>query len=288
VEPTFDLQSHSICSDGELAPADVVAAAAAAGVRLLALSDHDTVDGVAEAQRAGAEHGIDVVAATELSSLDIAGRDLHILGYGIDPADAALAGALAEFRADRGRRAERMSQALSELGFDLDETAIAARRRAGKPVGRPHLAQAVVGCPGNAARLAAEGLTDASDFLVAYLIEGRPAFRGREIPTVAEAVRAIHDAGGVAVWAHPFWDVADPEEVLATIERFRGLGMDGVEAFYAAHTREQTLLVAERCAQLGMLSTGSADFHGPSHPRFNRFLAFQLFGLEPELGPIAS
>ena len=286
--PTFDLQSHSIHSDGELPAADVVAAAAAAGVELLALSDHDTVDGVAEALAAGERHAVRVVAATELSSLDPAGRDLHVLGYGIDHDDRGLAAALAEFRADRGRRAERMARALRELGFALDETAIEARRAAGKPVGRPHLAQAVAGHPANAERLAGEGLADASDFLVAYLIEGRPAFRDREIPTVADAVRTIHDAGGVAVWAHPFWDVADPEEVLATVERFRGLGMDGVEAFYATHTREQTELLWTRCAELGMLSSGSADFHGPNHPRFNRFRAFELFGLEPELGPIGS
>jgi predicted metal-dependent phosphoesterase TrpH len=284
--PTFDLQSHSLHSDGALPAAQVVAAAAAAGVRRLALSDHDTVDGVAEALAAGDAHGVSVVTATELSTIDPSGRDLHILGYGLDHTDAALAAALAEFRADRGRRAERMSAALRELGFALDEAVIDARRAAGKPVGRPHLAEAVVAAPSNAKRLSEEELLNASDFLVAYLIEGRPAFRDREIPTVAEAVATIHAAGGVAVWAHPFWDVADPELVLATIDRFRGMGIDGVEAFYVTHTREQTELVAGRCRELGLLSTGSSDFHGPDHPRFNAFLSFSLFGLEPELGPI--
>lgn len=284
--PTFDLQSHSLCSDGALAPAAVVAAAAAAGVRLLALSDHDTVDGVGEALRAGAEHGVRVVPATELSSLDAAGRDLHILGYGIDFQSPALAAALAEFRADRGRRADRMAAALRELGFDLDDAPLQARRRAGKPVGRPHLAQAVVSAPANAQRLEEEKLTASTDFLVAYLTEGRPAFRGREIPTVADAVAAIHDAGGVAVWAHPFWDVADTAQVLDTIDRFRAVGIDGVEAFYVTHTREQTERAAARCAELGLLSTGSSDFHGPEHPVFHAFRAFSLFGLEPALGPI--
>jgi predicted metal-dependent phosphoesterase TrpH len=286
--PTFDLQAHSLHSDGALPAAQVVAAAAAAGVRRLALSDHDTVDGVAEALAAGRQHGVSVVTATELSSIDPAGRDLHILGYGIDHNDAALARALAEFRADRERRAERMTAVLNELGFALDEAVIDARRAAGKPVGRPHLAQAVVGAPANAKRLSEEDLHDASDFLVAYLIEGRPAFRDREIPTVADAVQTIHAAGGVAVWAHPFWDVSEPEQVLATIDRFRGVGIDGVEAFYVTHTREQTELVAGRCAELGLLSTGSSDFHGPDHPRFNAFLSFSLFGLEPELGPVGT
>lgn len=286
--PTFDLQSHSRHSDGELEAAEVVRLAAAAGVQLLALSDHDTTAGVDEALAAGAEHGVRVVTAAELSSVDPVGEDLHILGYGIDHHDARLAERLAAFRADRGRRAERMTDALRELGFELNETAIAARRAAGAPIGRPHLAQAVVGSPANAARLAQEGLQDASAFLVAYLIEGRPAFRGREVPTVSEAIATIHDAGGVAVWAHPFWDVEDPARVLATIDRFVGEGLDGVEVFYVTHTEEQTLLLADRCEELALLSTGSSDFHGPGHRLFSRFLAHRLYGRTPRLGPIGA
>ncbi len=286
--PTFDLQAHSRHSDGELPPAEVVRLAAAAGVRLLALSDHDTTAGVDEALHAGAELGVRVVPATELSSVDPAGEDLHILGYGIEHHDERLAERLATFRADRERRAERMALALRELGFELDESGIAARRRAGAPIGRPHLAQAVVGCPANAERLAAEGLQDASAFLVSYLMEGRPAFRGREIPTVTEAIATIHAVGGLAVWAHPFWDVEDPAEVLATIDRFVAEGLDGVEAFYITHTEAQTTLLADRCEQLGLLSTGSSDFHGPHHRLFSRFLAHELYGRTPRLGAIGA
>ena len=90
----------------------------------------------------------------------------------------------------------------------------------------------------------------------------------------------------MAVWAHPFWDLGDNGEVLDTIDRFRALALDGVEAFYITHDREQTALIAERCAQLALLSTGSADFHGPNNPTFNRFLAFDTFGFEANLGPI--
>jgi predicted metal-dependent phosphoesterase TrpH len=110
----------------------------------------------------------------------------------------------------------------------------------------------------------------------------------RQTPTVAEAVDAIHEAGGVAVWAHPFWDISDEDEVLASIERFRRLGIDGVEAFYVTHTREQTELLAERCAADSLLSTGSSDFHGPDNRLFSRFLAFETYDLQPNLGPIAS
>ena len=278
----FDLQSHSTCSDGALAPADVVALAHAAGVELLALTDHDTVDGVDEALDAARALGVRLVPAAELSALDGEREDVHVLGYGLDHRAPVLTDALADFRADRAARAGRMADALREAGLALE-----LPDRGGAPVGRPHLAQAVVDEPANAARLRAEGLVTASDVLEAYLLPGRPGYRRRTRPTVAEAIDVIHAAGGVAVWAHPFWDLADDAEVLATIDRFAAVGLDGVEAFYATHTCAQARLVADRCAELGLLTTGSADFHGPDHPLLNAFGAFDLCGREPRLGPIA-
>ena len=284
--PTFDLQSHSVHSDGHLPAAEVVERAAAAGVELLALSDHDTVDGVDEALAAAARCGIRVVPATELSSIDGEYDDLHILGYGIDHHDDALLAHLEEFRADRDGRAGRMSAALRELGFEIDDDALAARRAAGKPIGRPHLAQAVISHPANAQRLAEEGTDDVSPFIVAYLIAGTPGFRGRTMPTVEEAIGVIHDAGGVAIWAHPYWDVSNPADVEGAIARFAGFGIDGVEAFYVTHTEEQTRHVHGLCTERELLTTGSADFHGPDHKLFSRFRAFDLHGLTPNLGQI--
>jgi hypothetical protein len=288
--PTFDLQSHSIYSDGTLAPADVVGRAAAAGVQLLALTDHDTVDGVAEALDAARATGgaLRLVPAAELSSIDGEHEDLHVLGYGIDHTDEDLLATLRRFRADRGARADRMADALEhECGLALDRAALETRRAAGRPIGRPHLAQAAFEHPANAERLAREGLQDFGRLLEAYLVPGAPAYRRRTTPTVAQAIEAIHAAGGVAVWAHPFWDLDEPADVVAAIDRFAALGLDGVEAFYITHTREETEIAARACAQRGLLTTGSADFHGPGHPRFDRFRAFDLYGLTPDLGPIA-
>jgi 3',5'-nucleoside bisphosphate phosphatase len=285
--PTFDLQSHSVHSDGALAPRDVVAAADAAGVKLLALSDHDTAAGVPEAAAAAREAGIGLVSATEITSVFDGRQDLHILGYLIDPRAPALVAALERSRTDRERRADAMAGALRELGFELDQAMLDERAAKGQSIGRPHLSQAVVGHPGNRDRLESEGLLDPTAFLVAYLIEGRPAFRERAAPTVEEAIELIHAAGGVAVWAHPFWDVDEPAAVLAAIDGFRAAGLDGVEAFYITHTREQTELLVARCAELGMITTGSSDFHGPQHHTFSRFRAFDTYGLEPALGPIA-
>jgi predicted metal-dependent phosphoesterase TrpH len=287
----FDLQSHPPHSAGALPAAEVVERAAAAGVELLALSDHDTVTGVSEALLAGERHGVRVVPAVEISAVDDGSsvpRELHILGYLLDHTGPLLTEQLAEFLADREQRTLRMAAGLREAGFELDEQQLTARIAAGQPIGRPHLAEAVLGAPANASRLQDEKIDDIGSLIRGYLIEGRPAFRLRQTPTVAQAVAAIHAAGGVAIWAHPFWDISDPAEVLATIDRFRALGIDGVEAFYIAHTQEQTELLAERCAALDLLSTGSADFHGPDNRLFSRFLAFETYGLEPNLGPISA
>jgi 3',5'-nucleoside bisphosphate phosphatase len=285
--PAFDLQSHSLHSDGELAAAQVVENAAAAGVRLLALSDHDTVDGVDEALAAGALHGVRVVPATEISAVDGPYEDLHVLGYGIDHRSGLLGERLLDARGDRERRADAMAQRLGELGFEIDPAPIEARKAAGKPVGRPHLAAAVLAHPANAERLAEEGHADVSSFIPSYLIQGKPGYVARTHPTVEEAIGWIHDAAGVAVWAHPFWDIEADVEVLAAIERYREAGLDGVEVFYPSHTREQTLLIADRCEELGMLATGSSDYHGPDHRLFSSFRSFELHGREPNLGPIA-
>lgn len=285
---TFDLQSHSTWSDGELAPAAVVAAAAAAGVELLALTDHDAVDGVDEALAAGRAHGVRVAPAAELSTLDGRHEDLHVCAYEIDHHAPGLTAALQEFRADRNARGGRMLAALTECGWAVERDAIDARAAAGKPVGRPHLARAVWAAPANAERLRTEGLTDPGMVIAAYLVPGAPAYRRRTTPTVAEAIDVIHDAGGLAVWAHPFWDLHEDAEVLDAVERFAALGIDGVECFYVTHTEAQTRLVAGAAAAHGLLTTGSTDFHGPQHHRFSRFLGFETYDLEPRLGTIGS
>ena len=278
--PDFDLQSHSTHSDGALAPAQVVALAARAGVRLLALSDHDTVAGIDEALEAAGREGIEVLPAAEISAVDPGHVDVHILGYGLDHHDPALLASLETWRADRDARATRMEAALREVGLELDMRILDARHEAHKVIGRPHLAAAAFAHPANAGRIADEGLEDASALLEAYLIEDRPAYVGRTTPTVPEAIAVIRAAGGVAVWAHPFWDVQDPLAVIETLERF---APDGVEAFYVTHSREQTLLLADQAERLDLLTTGSSDFHGPEHRLFSRFAAHELHGREPRL-----
>jgi len=283
---TFDLQSHSQHSDGALPAAEVVARAAAAGVELLALTDHDTVDGVEEALAAARGHGLALSPAAEISAVDGTFEDLHVVGYELDHADRALLAALEDWRADRGRRIERMAGRLGELGWALDRGELERRAAGGKPLGRPHLAQALLGHPDNAARLAGEGIEGPNELFPAYLVPGAPAYVARDRPSVEGAIETIHAAGGVAVWAHPFWDLDDPQEVVAAVERFAAQGLDGVECFYLTHDAAQTRLLHATCDRLELLITGSTDFHGPEHGRFSAFGAFDTHGLAPRLGPI--
>jgi predicted metal-dependent phosphoesterase TrpH len=284
--PDFDLQSHSTASDGALAPAAVVVAAHEAGVELLALSDHDTVDGLDEAFAAAAatDGALTLVSAVEISSLDLGDKDLHILGYGIDHHDPALLARLELWREDRWTRGERIAEAMRENGWQ-----VTLPERGEQPLGRPHIAAAIFNDPANAERAAAEGIANSTELLVAYLVPGAPGYRGRTAPTVGQAVEAIHEAGGKAIWAHPYWDFRDEDQHEATrdvLERFAALGGDGVEAFYISYSEDQTRRLVELAAGLDMLTTGSADFHGHDNPNFSSFRNFSLYGLEPNLGPI--
>ena len=285
-QPSFDLQAHSVHSDGTLPAAEVVERAAAAGVELFALTDHDTVDGVPEAAGRARELGMRFSPASELSAVHGGHEDLHVLGYELDVADPELIATLEDFRGDRARRIGEMADRLRELGFELDDAPLVARREAGKPIGRPHLAGAVLAHPANVERLAAEGIAGRDELFPPYLVPGAKAYVARSRPTVAEAIEVIHAAGGVAVWAHPFWDVDDPGEAIATLETFAGAGLDGVECFYVTHTEEQTRLLHDVASRHGLLTTGSTDFHGPEHGRFSAFCAFDVHGLTVKLGPI--
>jgi len=278
--PAFDLQSHSTHSDGSLPPAEVVARAADAGVTLLALSDHDTVDGVPEALEAARVENIALTPAVELSSVHGEHEDLHVLGYALDHTDPTLLATLEDFRADRVRRIFAMADRLRELGFELDDTSF--RDRAAP--GRPHLADALLAHPANARRLEDEGIDSRDALFPAYLVPGAPGYVARSHPTVYGAIDVIHAAGGLAVWAHPYWDV---DEADRTLREFTRHGLDGVEAFYVTHTAEQTRQLYVLARELGLITTGSTDFHGPEHPFFNRFRGFSLHGLTPHLGALA-
>jgi 3',5'-nucleoside bisphosphate phosphatase len=264
----IELQSHSTVSDGQLAPAGVVKAAAESGVTVLALSDHDAIGGVAEAETTAEQVGIELVPAVEMSCVHQYADDLHMLGYWIDL--ERIGPACQRAQEERVSRAGQIVERLRGFGFHLTlEDAIAEAGDA-LSVGRPHIARAAGAKP-----------EQIGTFFKQYLVPGAKAFVPRTWPSADEAAELIHDAGGVAVVAHPYWDVKDPERVATLIA---ALDVEGVEAFYPDHNRKQTAHLLELCRERGLTPTGSSDFHGPTHKTFSRFGAYQTYELgEPEV-----
>jgi 3',5'-nucleoside bisphosphate phosphatase len=262
----IELQSHSTFSDGELPPAGVVEAARDAGVTVLSLSDHDSVDGLAEAQAAADAAGIELVPAVEISCVHPLAEDLHVLGYRIDP--DTIQPACARAQEERVWRAKEIVARLNERGVDVSFEDAAAQAGDASSIGRPHIARAA-------------GATDMKSFFERYLVPGAEAFVARRWPSAFEAVDLIRNAGGVAVLAHPFWDLDDPQVVESLVME---AGFEGVECFYPSHDREQTRFLVELCGRLGLCRTASSDFHGPNHKTFPRFGAYHTFGLaEPDV-----
>jgi predicted metal-dependent phosphoesterase TrpH len=264
----IELQAHSTVSDGQLEPAGVVEVAAEAGVTTLALSDHDAVAGVPEAARAAEDAGIELVPAVEMSCVHEYADDLHVLGYWIDL--EAIAPACERAQQERISRAGEIVEKLRSFGFDLTLDDAIAESGDALSVGRPHIARAAGTKP-----------EQMNAFFKEYLVPGAKAFVPRRWPDAAEAVELIHGAGGAAVVAHPYWDVKDPAQVETLIG---ALDVEGVEAFYPDHSREQTEHLLRICSERGLVPTGSSDFHGPTHKTFSRFGAYQTYGLgEPQV-----
>jgi predicted metal-dependent phosphoesterase TrpH len=266
---SIELQSHSTVSDGQLEPAQVVERAAEAGVTTLALTDHDAIAGVPAAVEAAGRLGIELVPAIEMSCVHEYAEDLHICGYWIDL--EKIEPACVRAQEERRNRAGEIVENLRGFGFEL--TLEDAIREAGgaDSIGRPHIARAA-GATG-----------DLGPFFEEYLVPGAKAFVPRRWPDAAQAIAIIHEAGGVAVIAHPYWDISAPGEVDDLI---RSLGADGVETFYPTHSEEQTKHLLELCAELDLIPTASSDYHGPTHKTFAKFGAYETYGLgEPQVPP---
>jgi 3',5'-nucleoside bisphosphate phosphatase len=245
----IDLHVHSNASDGTDDPAEVIRRAGAAGLDVVALTDHDTQAGVDEA-RAALPSGLTLVPGMELSC-QLGERSVHLLGYLFDPADPELSAETARIRDDRTYRARAMVGRFQELGAPVtweQVTAIAD----GAVVGRPHLARALV---------ASGVIADTADaFTDDWIADGGRAFVGRYAPDVARAVGLVRAAGGVPVLAHPRspgYEV--PDEV---IEGLAEAGLGGIEVFHADHDQSQRVRLAQLAAALKLIMTGGSDDHG--------------------------
>lgn len=243
---TVDLHLHSTASDGAVPPADVVERAAAAGLSAIALTDHDTVAGVPAALAAGERLGVRVVGGCEFSVAAPWG-EMHVLGYFLPPDSDELESFLQACRADRDRRARGMVTRLAALGVEITSDDV-LDEAGGGAVGRPHVARALI----------AEGwAVDSRDAFDRYLAAGRPAYVAKEQLGMRDAIGMIHDAGGLAVLAHPA--SAGTRERL---EALRAQGLDGVEVKHPSHSPADTARLAALVKELDLVPSGGSDWHG--------------------------
>jgi predicted metal-dependent phosphoesterase TrpH len=243
----IDLHTHSTRSDGAYAPAEVVERAAARGVRIQALADHDTLAGAAEAIAVGERLGVRVIPSTELNTESEWG-DVHILGYFLDPTDAALEDRLRWLRENRGRRIELMVEKLNALGYPVSLERVLEIAKGGS-LGRPHLAQALF----EAGHVPT--YDSAFDTLIA---KDAPAYVSRVGLTPLEAVQLVVAHGGVPSLAHPFTVIG----LEALLPQLSSAGLAGIETYYGSHGPTMTALCLSLAHRYGLIPTGGSDFHG--------------------------
>jgi 3',5'-nucleoside bisphosphate phosphatase len=253
----IDLHLHSHVSDGDLAPAALVKAAAGAGLRVMALTDHDTAAGVPAALSVAASLPIGVVPGIELSTRWDA-HELHVLGYWIDPHSPPI---IAHQDASVQRRSERMHGMigrLQQMGIPITfEQVLSAAGPEALSIGRPHLARAL---------LAAGHTRYYGEAFARYISDSGPAFVAQAFPTPGEAIAMIHAAGGVAVWAHP------PLDLLETlIPGMVEWGLDGLECFRPMLDAQQVAFSLETARRHGLFPTGGSDWHGPHRSALGDF-----------------
>ena len=281
----FDLHLHSCYSDGTLPPAEVVNECHKAGLKIIAITDHDNVSGIPGATEAGADSGIEVIPGIELA-VTFMDKERHILGYFIDWQNPDLEGFLKQWEERRVDRAKIIIEKLVRLGFDITLDKTIAQTKGS--LDRSHICWAVFDNKKNAEALKRWGITEKDDFFRKFLLD-KPwgeglAYAPLENPPAKLAIELIQDLGGMAFLAHPFWKTSNGlKEVEAIADNLRMLGLDGIESFYFIYNKEQTIALHDLAQRLSLLESGGSDFHGTHTKKSGRIGDFQLFGLEPRL-----
>jgi predicted metal-dependent phosphoesterase TrpH len=250
----YDLHTHTFYSDGAFAPAELVARAAANGVQVLALTDHDVTDGVPEAQAAALQAGITLVPGVEIS-VSWGGQTVHIVGLQTDIANPGLQAGLERLREFRDWRAEEISRRLAKAGISgaIED----ARRRAQRGlVSRTHFAQFLV---------AAGHAADVRSVFKKYLVHGKPGYVPGAWAGLDEAIGWIRAAGGQAVLAHPARYRITATRLKRLLSEFRDAGGAAIEVVSGSHSRDDMFRFAQLASSYGLLASSGSDFHGPQN-----------------------
>ena len=251
----IDLHTHTTASDGSLAPAALIDAARAAGLRVISITDHDTTAGFETVMDTAARAGVELVPGIEISAVGD-GRDVHVLGYFIDPSSSTLRAFLARQRADRVRRVEEMTRRLAALGCPISRDAMLETVASGRSVGRPQIAAALVD---------AGYVQTRDEAFERFLEQGGPAYVPRQGVAPEEVVAIVHAAGGLASLAHP--GVTRRDDRIAALA---AAGLDALEARHSDHDAATEQRYRRVARDLGLLVTGGSDFHGEGGHRVAR------------------
>lgn len=256
--PKFDLHSHSTVSDGTYTPTELVRYAAAQGVEVMALTDHDDLGGLEEARAAAGEQGIRLVNGVEIS-VSWNGRTIHIVGLRVDPGHAELQAGLENIRAGRLTRAAAIAAELDKVGISgsLEGARAYAHERI---ISRTHFARFLV-ANGHA--------KDVKTVFKKFLVKGKPGHVSHRWADMAEAIGWIKSSGGIAVLAHPGRYDIGKMTLHALFAAFKEAGGEAVEVVSGSHTPDQYRLFAEFAKQYGLLSSVGSDYHGPTHNYFD-------------------
>lgn len=249
----LDLHIHTTASDGSLTPTQVVQLARKKGFSLIAVTDHDTMGGVAEALEAGKKYNVDVVPGVEISSGVT--LEVHMLGYGMSPDHPVMKAMMEDMRAARVERMERIIENLQKMGVPITVEEVEAV--AGGAIGRPHIAQVLI----------AHGLVpDVRTAFREYIGVGAKAYVERRKMTSEQVIANIRDAGGVPVLAHGGLLRISEAELNQWIDSMAKKGLMGLECYHNAHTPQMERLLRAAAERNGLLVTGGSDFHGASRP----------------------
>jgi len=246
----IDLHTHTDASDGRLTSHDLVQRAWMAGIRVLGITDHDTLAGLPAGREAATAFGLTLIDGVEVTAVEN-GRDIHVLGYFVDSSDAALSAFLARQRAQRTARVKEIGARLERIGALIDIPRLLASREAREAIGRPAVAAALI---------AAGHATSQSDAFDRFLGEGGAAWVPREGPSVVQVIDVLHQSGAIVSLAHPALNRCDQR-----IPEWAAAGLDAIEVLHSEHLPDDVARYRSMATVFNLAVTGGSDYHGHDH-----------------------
>lgn len=261
MQKTVDLHTHSYCSDGTFSPEGLVILAKQKGLSAIALTDHDTIDGLSLFHKAGEKHGIETISGIEFAARyqDFHQPELHIVGLGFANEHTSLTERMAQIQKDRQKRNIQMVKQLQGIGFPITFEEI-QQYAGGEIITRAHFATVL---------LQKRLVRDRNEVFQRYLSPGCPGYVARKVLSPKDCIETIHKADGVAILAHPTLYRLDEDQLIMVAQELCGYGLDGIECYYSTYTATQQKQIQKIANRFALLPSGGSDFHGENKPHIS-------------------